>query len=58
MLGGDKDRLIVRQTCIKAAAEVVSPGDDVEGIGNQVIALATRFEKWVNLGILEDFPFQ
>jgi hypothetical protein len=55
-LGSDKDRLIVRQTCLKAAAT------RLEGLASQdpagdTLELAARFEKWVSLGILEDLPF-
>lgn len=52
-LGAEKDRLIVRQTCIKAAAELhAGKGDD-----QAVMMSAAAFEKWVVTGILEDLPF-
>lgn len=54
-LGGDKDRLIVRQACIKAAAAAHSGS----GVAAEVVVdTAAKFERWVTLGILEPFPFE
>ncbi len=55
---GDKDRAITRMAVLKAAAEVCAsvdfaPGEDV---GAEVIALAHRFEVWVNRDI-DEVPF-
>ena len=55
---GDKDRAITRMAVLKAAAEVCAsvdyaPGED---IGSEVIALAHRFEVWVNRDI-DEVPF-
>lgn len=43
-----KDELIVRQTCIKAAAELVNPmEDDYEQAAQVVTTMAEVFEEWV-----------
>jgi hypothetical protein len=46
ILGGDKDRLIVRQTCIKAAAALLHCNDEVEDLPLDVMKAAQRFETW------------
>jgi hypothetical protein len=49
VLGGDKDRLIVRQVCIKAAAELHATEDstDPDALALQVMKSAQRFETWI-----------
>lgn len=46
----DKDTLIVRQSCLKAAVEILPKsvkGDTIENIIPTVTKLAEEFEKWV-----------
>lgn len=42
--GSSRDRMIVRQACLKAAASVLPRSDDP---GAEVMRLAERFEQWV-----------
>ncbi len=55
---GQKDHAITRMAVLKAAAEVIAGtiGDADVDIGAEVIALAARFETWVNRDI-DDIPF-
>lgn len=59
VLGGDKDRLIVRQTCLKAAAAMGwnAPEGKIEEAVLEVMKAAQRFETWCYRD-LEPPPFQ
>lgn len=50
----DKDRLITRQTCLKAASN--HPGDGIDDWAEAVIEAAARFETWLYRDI-DDVPF-
>ena len=60
---GDRERSIVRQACLKAAATLFSGMGNVETISegerdnvSELIAAAARFENWV-MRDLDDLPF-
>ena len=55
---GGRDLSIVRQVCVKAAAEIVSSRAatyaDTVGLGIDVLALAQEFEQWI---LREENPY-
>ena len=61
VIGGDKDRAIVRQACLKAAAAVIGPrhGQTVDpqyDAALETMKAAQRFETWVYRD-LDEVPF-
>lgn len=61
---GDRERSIVRQTSIKAAAELYSGRSTVGGMSPDdpdwtlaVIQAAARFETWILRDLIDDVPF-
>lgn len=64
LAGGDRERSIVRQTSIKAAAELYSGRSTVGGMSPDdpdwtlaVIQAAARFETWILRDLIDDVPF-